>query len=92
MNLDDYHKQILTPAIKRFTECEAYELFQRQRYMENLKFYGWKAPTRWEKFKTNWSFVLVTVQIHSNDYNLVVTFTKIVGNENANWNLAIVQI
>lgn len=51
MTLEEYNKDILEPMVKRFAECKVAEELSRQDRFEDMLFYGYKPPTRWEKFK-----------------------------------------
>lgn len=49
--LDDWSEQIMKPMLQRCVEAEV-KMYEK--YKEDLKFWGWKPPTRYERFKSFW--------------------------------------
>lgn len=50
-SLKDYHDKILEPMIEQFARAQIAELLSRRDLFEDMLFYGYKPPTRWERFK-----------------------------------------
>lgn len=49
--LDDYAKQVLAPMYERIAQDE---IKYHEEYERQLKFWGYKPPTRYQRFKAYW--------------------------------------
>lgn len=51
LTLEEYSKQILKPMTDAFVKSYLEEKFFKNAMIEDMKYYGMKPPTKWQRFK-----------------------------------------
>ena len=52
VTLEDYDREVLQPAMKRFAECQAYEDIRKENMLKDYGYYtNGKKITKWQRFK-----------------------------------------